>query len=198
MIRLPEIDGRTPRADAARNRERVLGAATRVFAISDTEPSLREIAREAGVGIATLYRHFPTRESLVEAVYEDQVRRLTAGARQLLDRLSPSEALRQWMDLFADWLATKHGMLDTLTAMIDAGEIAQAETREELLGAIAVILDAGQIAGDIRTDVTPEDVATSLLGILSVAGRPQQRPQAARLLDLLRDGIRTHETLITG
>ena len=198
MIRLPEVDGRTPRADAARNRESVLDAATRVFAVSETEPSLRQIAREASVGIATLYRHFPTRESLVEAVYQDQVRRLTTGARRLLDRMAPSEALRQWMDLFADWLATKHGMLDTLTAMIDAGEIAHAQTRDELLGAIATILDAGQIAGDIRDDVTPEDVATSLLGILTVAGRPQQRSQAARLLDLLRDGIRTPANTIAG
>jgi AcrR family transcriptional regulator len=187
---LAEAETRSQRADGARNRQSVLAAATRVFAASETEPSMRQIAREAGVGIATLYRHFPTREALVEAVYQDQVRRLTTGARRLLDRLAPADAMRQWMDLFAAWLATKHGMLDTLTAMIDAGEIAQGETRDELLGAIGNILQAGRTAGDIRSDVTPEDLATGLLGILTVAGMPQQRPQSARLLDLLRDGLR--------
>jgi AcrR family transcriptional regulator len=90
---------------------------------------MRAVAREAGVGIATLYRHFPTRESLVDAVYQDQVKRLILGARELLEQLPPAEAMRRWMDLFADWLATKHGMTDTLLAMIESGEIAYAVLR---------------------------------------------------------------------
>ena len=102
---------------------------------------MRAIAREAGVGIATLYRHFPTRESLVDAVYHDQVERLTVGARELLDQLPPAEAMRGWMDLFGDWLMTKHGMIDTLLAMIESGEIALAQTRAELLDVITTILD---------------------------------------------------------
>lgn len=182
------------RADAARNRDMLLAAATRVFASCDAEPSMRAIAREAGVGIATLYRHFPTRESLVDAVYHDQVKRLTAGAGELLEQFPPAEAMRRWMDLFGDWLATKHGMLDTLLAMIESGDIAAVQTRGELLGAVTAILDAGGVAGDLRADVSAEDIAASLLGIFGVAGKPGQRAQASRLLNLLMDGLRPPAT----
>ncbi|HVT69964.1 MAG TPA: helix-turn-helix domain-containing protein [Trebonia sp.] len=190
MIRLPAADTRAPRADAARNRERLLAVATRVFASAGTEPSMRAIAREAGVGIATLYRHFPTRESLVDAVYRDQVERLTAGSRELLARLPPAEAMRHWMDLFGDWIATKSGMLDTLPAMIESGAIAHAQTRTELLAAITTILDAGRAAGDLRPDVTAEDIAAALIGIFTVTHQPGHRAQASRLLNLLMDGLR--------
>ena len=156
---MTEAEIRAPRADATRNRDQLLAVATRVFVSADAEPSMRAIAREAGVGIATLYRHFPTRESLVDAVYRDQVVRLTTGARELLGQLPPAAAMRRWMDLFGDWIATKNGMLDTLLAMIEAGEIAHAQTRTELLAAITTILDAGRAAGDLRSDVTAEDIA---------------------------------------
>jgi AcrR family transcriptional regulator len=191
---LPDTDteagGRPPRADAARNRETLLAAATRAFAAANEEPSMRAIAREAGVGIATLYRHFPTRESLVDAVYRDQVERLTAGARELLGQLPPAQAMRRWMDLFADWLATKHGMIDTLRAMLESGEIAHAQSRTELLDAITTILGAGVAAGDLRPDISAEDIAASLTGIFIVAGRPGNQAQAERLLNLLMDGLR--------
>lgn len=177
------------RADAARNREAVLEAATRAFAASAAQPSMRSIAREAGVGIATLYRHFPTRESLVDAVYRDQVQRLTNGATELLGRVPPSEALRRWMDLFGDWLRTKHGMVDTLRSMADAGELAHSDTRDELLAAITTILAAGRERGDLRSDVSAEDVAASLLGVFGATRG--NVAQAARLLDLLLDGLRT-------
>ena len=185
---MTEASPRALRADAARNRDTLLAVATRVFAAADTEPSMRAIAREAGVGIATLYRHFPTRESLVDAVYQDQVERLTAGARELLRQLPPAGAMRRWMDLFGDWLATKHGMTDTLLAMLEAGELADART--ELLEAITAILDAGCAAGDLRADVSAEDIAASLLGIFAVTGRTGQTAQASRLLNLLLDGLR--------
>ena len=181
-----------PRADAVRNRESVLAAATRVFATSDTEPSMREIARQAGVGVATVYRHFPTREALVDAVYQDQVVRLTAGARELLAGRPPARALRLWMDLFGEWLATKHGMTDTLLAMVDTGVISLAHTRQELLAAIATILEAGAAAGDIRADVRPEDVSAGVLAMLAVAARSGDPDQGRRLLDLLMDGLRPH------
>ena len=187
---MTDVDARALRADASRNRETVLAAATRAFASSGTEPSMRAIAREAGVGIATLYRHFPTRESLVDAVYHDQVERLTLGARELLERLPPAEAMRRWMDLFGDWLVTKHGMIDTLLAMIESGEIALAQTRAELLDVITTILDAGTAAGDLRADISAEDIAASLIGIFTVAGQPGQHTQANRLLNLLMDGLR--------
>jgi AcrR family transcriptional regulator len=188
---LTDVDVRALRADASRNRDTLLAAATRAFASSEAEPSMRAIAREAGVGIATLYRHFPTRESLVDAVYHDQVERLTVGARELLEQLPPAGAMRRWMDLFGDWLRTKHGMIDTLLAMIESGEIALAHTRAELLDVITTILEAGRAAGDLRPDVTAEDIAASLIGIFTVAGKPGQRPQADRLLNLLSDGLRT-------
>ena len=181
---------RVPRADATRNRDQLLAVATRVFASADSESSMRAIAREAGVGIATLYRHFPTRESLVDAVYRDQVVRLTAGARELLAQLPPAAAMRRWMDLFGDWIATKNGMLDTLLAMIESGEIAHARTRAELLAAITTILDAGRAAGDLRGDVAADDIADSLIGIFTVASRPAGGAKAGRLLDLLMDGLR--------
>jgi AcrR family transcriptional regulator len=187
---LTDADTRAPRADAARNRDMLLAAATRTFASAGAEPSMRAIAREAGVGIATLYRHFPTRESLVDAVYRDQVQRLTRGADELLKRMPPARAMRQWMDLFADWIATKNGMLGTLLAMVESGELAHAQSRGELLGAIAAILDAGRAAGDLRGDVSAEDVAASLIGILTVSGQPGRSDQAGRLLDLLMDGLR--------
>ena len=185
-------DGQTraPRADAARNRDQLLAVATRVFASAGSESSMRAIAREAGVGIATLYRHFPTRESLVDAVYRDQVTRLTTGARELLGQLAPAQALRHWMDLFGDWIATKNGMLDTLLAMIESGEIVHAQTRTELLAAITEMLDAGRAAGDLRTDVSAEDIAASLIGIFTVACPPEHEARAARLLDILMDGLR--------
>ncbi|XXU00595.1 helix-turn-helix domain-containing protein [Sorangium sp. So ce834] len=189
-VTLTEAEGRAPRADATRNRDQLLAVATRVFASADTEPSMRAIAREAGVGIATLYRHFPTRESLVDAVYRSQVVRLTTGARELLDQLPPAVAMRRWMDLFGDWIATKNGMLDTLLAMIETGEIAHDQTRIELLAAITTILDAGRAVDDLRRDVTAEDIAASLVGIFTVAPKPQREALASRLLDLLMDGLR--------
>ena len=187
---MTEAEIRALRADATRNRDQLLAVATRVFASADTEPSMRAIAREAGVGIATLYRHFPTRESLVDAVYRSQVVRLTTGARELLDQLTPAAAMRRWMDLFGDWIATKNGMLDTLLAMIETGEIAHGQTRTELLAAITTILDAGRAVGDLRRDVTAEDIAASLIGIFTVAPKPHREVLASRLLNLLMDGLR--------
>lgn len=182
------VDKARPRADAARNRAALLQAAARTFATSTTEPSLRAIAREAGVGIATLHRHFPTREALVDAVYRDQVQRLTQGAVELLRQFPPSEALRAWMDLFGDWLMTKHGMVDTLRSMIDSGVIGHTETRDELLAAITSFIDAGNATGELRFDVTAEDIGASLIGIFTVtSGRTEQ---TGRLLDLLLDGLR--------
>jgi AcrR family transcriptional regulator len=187
---LPEAGISSQRSDAARNREQLLAVATRVIAASHGMPSMRAIAAEAGVGIATLYRHFPTREALVEAVYSDQVTRLVTGAHELLTQLPPAAALRRWMDLFGTWIATKTGMLDALLAMVRSGEISHAQTRTELLAAITEILDAGHSAGEIRTDITAEDIAASLIGIFTVAQPPEHEDRAGRLLDILMDGLR--------
>ncbi|MET8668427.1 TetR/AcrR family transcriptional regulator [Streptomyces tendae] len=181
---------RATRADAARNRDQLLEVATRVLASPGAETSLRAIAREANVGIGTLYRHFPTRESLVEAVYRDQVVRLTKGAQDLLAGETPAVAMRRWMDLFGNWIATKNGMLDTLPALIESGAVGHARTRGELLNAISTILDAGRAAGDLRPDVTAEETAAGLIGIFTVAHQSGPTVTADRLLDIFLDGLR--------
>lgn len=187
---MSDPEPRATRADAARNREQLLEVATRVFASAEAETSMRAIAREAGVGIGTLYRHFPTREALVEAVYRDQVVRLTNGARELLADAAPAVAMRRWMDLFGDWIATKNGMLDTLLTVIESGAVGHARTRDELLNAISAILEAGRTAGDLRSDVTADEVAASLIGIFTVAQQAGHTVSADRLLDILLDGLR--------
>jgi len=183
-------DPRPPRADAARNREQLLAVATRVFASDGAEASMRAIAREAGVGIATLYRHFPTRQALVEAVYRDQVERLTTGARTLLAEHTPAEAMRRWMDLYGEWIATKSGMLDTLLAMVESGDLAHTRTRDSILAAISAILDAGVAAGELRPDVTAVEVSASLIGIFTVIRQADGAVRADRLLEILLDGLR--------
>ena len=187
---MAESTTRVLRADATRNRNQILAVATRMLVSADSEPSLRAIASEAGVGIATLYRHFSTREALVDAVYRDQVAQLTDGAREILAELPPSAALRRWMDLFGVWIATKNGMRDTLRAMIAAGDIAHAQTQTALLAAIDAILNAGRATGELRADVSAEDIAASLIGIFSMAPLPDHAARASRLLNILIDGLR--------
>jgi AcrR family transcriptional regulator len=178
------------RKDVRRNRERLIAAATQAYASGDDRVPLETIAKDAGVGIATLYRHFPTREDLVEAMYRDQVERLRAGAHELLLAYAPADALRRWMDLFADWAATKHGMIDALRAVVFSGRLGMGEMREHLVAIVRLFLDAGAAAGDLRSDVSADDVAASLAGVLAVAGAPEQRAQALRIFDLLIDGLR--------
>ncbi|MFB9551728.1 TetR/AcrR family transcriptional regulator [Nocardioides luteus] len=193
MFHLTTPTSRSLRADAARNRQQLLDVATRVLAEAEGEPSMRAIAREAGVGIGTLYRHFPTREALVAAVYQDQVARLTTGAEELLAAEEPSVALRHWMDRFGEWVAAKSGMLATLLTMIDAGDLAHTRTRDELLAAVSTILEAGAAAGDLREDVTAEEVSAGLIGIFTVAHQPGNTVSADRLLDIFLDGLRPQD-----
>ncbi|MEU8709205.1 TetR/AcrR family transcriptional regulator [Streptomyces sp. NPDC048565] len=177
-------------AEARRNRRKLIAVATRAFASGERRVPLDAIAREAGVGIGTLYRHFPTREALVEAVYRDRTERLRTGAEELLAAHPPARALRLWMDLFAEWAVTKHGMIETLRAVVASGKLEYGRMREELVEVVRMLLDAGVAAGDIRADADASDVGATLAGILAVAGAPEQRDQAARMLDLLRDGLR--------
>jgi AcrR family transcriptional regulator len=189
---MPSPDTPPPRgrADARRNREKLIAAATRAFASGEERIPLEAIANQAGVGIGTLYRHFPTREALVEAVYHDQVARLEDGARELLAIHPPFRALRMWMDLFADWAATKHGMIDTLREIASARGIDWGQMRAELVAILRTFLDSGAAAGDLRSDVDAADVGGTLAGILTVAGAPEQRGQMSRMFDLLMDGLR--------
>jgi AcrR family transcriptional regulator len=177
------------RADARRNRERLLEVALRAFS-SGEDVTLEAIARQAGVGIGTLYRHFPTREALVEAVYRGEVARLRDTASQLLASQAPEAALRTWMDSFASYVTAKRGMAETLRAIAATGAISAAQTQQTLAATIKDLLDAGAAAGTLRRDISAADVLTALTGILLAAGTPGQHEQAARLLDLLMDGLR--------
>jgi AcrR family transcriptional regulator len=179
----------TERSDARRNRERLLATAAEAFAAADGPVSLEAIAREAGVGIGTLYRHFGSREALVEAVYRSELAEVSAAAERLLRRHPPVEALRRWMDRYATFVAAKRGMAESLRAMLDSGAVTPSETRGSIVAAMDTLLRAGAGDGSLRDDVRAEDVVTSLLGIVLTGSGPAQ---TRRLLDLLVDGLVRH------
>jgi AcrR family transcriptional regulator len=187
---VPATGTRPLRADAQRNRDRLLQAAVRAFARAGPDATLDAIAKDAGVGIGTLYRHFPTREALVEAAYRNELARLCDAVADLLAAMPPDEAMRAWMDRFVGYMTTKRGMADALRAVIASGGNPFAQSRDRLTGAITVLLGAAAAAGTVRPDIEPGDVLASLSGVSLAAGEPAQREQAGRLLDLLMDGLR--------
>ncbi len=175
------------RADARRNRERLLEVAVRAFAHEGAVAPLDAIAREAGVGIGTLYRHFPTREALIEAAYRNELTRLCEATDDLLASSSPAVALREWMARFIAYMATKRGMADALRAVIASGGNPYEQSRARLLDAISALVTAGVASGVIRADVELIDILAGLSGVSLAAGDSAQRD---RLLDLLMDGLR--------
>ncbi|GAB2672664.1 TetR/AcrR family transcriptional regulator [Saccharopolyspora gloriosae] len=183
---------RPARADARRNREKVLAAACAAFTDAEGTVSLEAVARDAGVGIGTLYRHFPTREALVEAVYAAELDDVVASATALLDELPPDAALRAWMERYAAFVATKRGMLDTLRAGWESGSMAAPATRERITTAIESILAAGVRAGSLRADVAADDVVALLLGVFFSAAAEAAPEKTARRLDLILDAVRAH------
>jgi AcrR family transcriptional regulator len=185
-----ETGGQAVRADARRNRDRLLEAAVRAFASDGADVTLDAIAKTAGVGIGTLYRHFPTREALVEAAYRQELARLCDAVPGLLRSLPPEEATRAWMDRCIDYMTTKRYMAGALQAVIASGGDPYAESRARLIAAITTLLAAGITAGTLRADVEPNDVLLALSGVSLAAGAPDQREQAGRLLNLLIDGLR--------
>lgn len=186
---MPATSARPLRADAQRNRDRLLEAAVSAFSREGPDVTLDAIAKDAGVGIGTLYRHFPTREALVEAAYRNELARLCDAVADLLRIMPPDDATRAWMDRFVDYMTTKRGMADALRAVIASGGNPFAQSRDRLVGAITALLQAGAAAGTIRPDIEPADVLASLSGVSLAAGEPAQRDQARRLLDLLMDGL---------
>ncbi|MFC4611327.1 TetR/AcrR family transcriptional regulator [Streptomyces maoxianensis] len=183
--------GRPLRADAQRNRDKILSAAVRVFAEQGLDAHLERIAKEAGVGTATLYRNFPTREILIEAAYRNELSRLCDAAPDLLATMPPREALRAWMGRFIDYATAKLGMADALRALVESGVNPYAQSHEKMLAALASLLDAGVSAGTIRSDISATDMFANLTGIALASGKPEQREQAERLLDLTLDGLST-------
>jgi len=181
---------RRPRADAARNRERLIEAASAAFATGAKDVSLEAIARDAGVGIGTLYRHFPTRDALVEVVHRDGLATVLARADELLAERDPATALRLWMDDYARFVARKRGMAESLRALSQAGVIAASDTRARVTDTLQKFLDAGVAAGSLRADVQAEDVAATLVGVFLASRDSPRSEQAGRMLDLVFAGIR--------
>jgi AcrR family transcriptional regulator len=189
-----ETQPRRPRADAERNRARLLDAARAAFASGREPVTLEQIARDSGVGIGTLYRHFPTREALVEALYRKELADLCASVDDLLATLPPDRALRAWMDRFADYVAAKREMADTLRAVFASGTVTVSHAREELAAAVSAVLaadaDADADARTLRDDVRPEDIVALIVGSFTATSLAGGREQLERMFDLLMDAVR--------
>ncbi len=177
------------RADARRNRERLLAAAKDVFSAGGPEASLESVARRAGVGIGTLYRHFPTREALFEAVYRREVEQLTELAERLFEEEAPVEALRRWLRSNVAFIATKQGMAEALAVAAGSSEL-KAFSFEHLTRALGKLLARAVAAGEIRADITPEDLLRTLVGMCLIHDRPGWQPGVLRLVDVFVAGLR--------
>ncbi|MFS8198489.1 TetR/AcrR family transcriptional regulator [Streptomyces sp. CWNU-52B] len=180
---------RPVRADARRNRDRLLAAARDAFASTQEAVPLDAIARAAGVGIGTLYRHFPTREAVVEAVYAAELDDVVSSAPTFLAELEPPAALRAWMTRYAAFFKIKRGMSDTLRAGWASGSIATPATRERVTAAIALILHQGARDGSLRSDVEPDDVTMMILGVFLSTTAIDSPDRIDRLLDLIVDAL---------
>lgn len=191
-MRPPQKNVRKPRADAVRNRERVLKAAKMVFSAGGAEASLETVARTAGVGIGTLYRHFPTREALFEAVYRREVQQLADQAEQLLkQKLRPVEALRRWLHSNVKFVATKKGMAVALALAAYKNSELFSFSFDQLTRAVRGLLDRAIAAGEIRDDISPEDLLRALVGMCYLQDQPGWQTGVLRLLDVFIDGLRT-------
>jgi AcrR family transcriptional regulator len=177
------------RADALRNRDALVVVARDAFGTATGSVPLEDIARDAGVGIGTLYRHFPTREALVEVVYSAELDEVVSSAATLLSELAPEPALRAWMRRYAEFSLMKRGIIDTLRAGWASGRIATPATRERISGAIGEILAAGAADRTLRPDITADDVTTMILGVVLASGPTAPLSQMERLLEVLVDGL---------
>jgi AcrR family transcriptional regulator len=186
----PSAAGPPRRADARRNYDAVLAAATEAFAAHGVDASLEEVARQAGVGIGTLYRHFPTRDALVEAVYRREVERLCDGVDELLAERPPAEALATWMQRFVAYVATKRGMATALKAAAGADSELFAYAHRRIRTAIETLLSAAAESGEIREDIDSTDLLRAMSGICLANDQPGWEEQSARLVSLLMDGLR--------
>jgi len=189
MDNRPDQTTKRPRADALRNRERVLEAAKTVFSAGGPDASLEAVARQAGVGIGTLYRHFPTREALYEAVYRREVDQLGDLAEQLRAEASPVDALRRWMRCVVEFVATKKGMSAALALAAHSPSELHAYSFDRLTKAAAALLDRAVATGEIRADIGPDDLLRTLVGMCSMHDQPGWQARVLRLVDVLVDGL---------
>ena len=190
MKRKPTAPARKPRAHSARNRQSLIDAAKAGFAEVGLNVSLEEIARRAGVGIGTLYRHFPTREAVVEAVYRREVEQLAEAAPQLLETLPAAEALHKWMHSFVDYIATKRLIAPSLGAAAARTSPLYATSAELITRALTMLVKRAVASGEVRKDIDPSDLLRAMVGVSY--GNPDAGWQASarRLIDILMDGLR--------
>jgi AcrR family transcriptional regulator len=181
---------RKPRVDAQRNRERILEVAKQAFTRSGANTSLDDIAKQAGVGAGTLYRHFPTREALLEAVYHTEVEKLAAAEQKFAQTMPPLEALRAWMLLFVDYIATKQLIAPALNTLVGGASKMYEASRAQIQGAINALVKRAIKSGEIRKDLDPFDLLRALIGVSNVASSPDWQQSARRLVDILITGSR--------
>ena len=181
---------RKPRTDAQQNRERILEVAQKVFTRSGANASLDDIARAAGVGAGTLYRHFPTRDALIEAVYRTEVEKLAAAEKKFSEAMGPIEALRAWMLLFVDYIAAKQIIAPALNTLVGGPSKLYEGSRSLVQGAINALVKRAIKSGDIRKDLDPFDLLRALVGVSNVASSPDWQQSARRLVDILITGSR--------
>jgi AcrR family transcriptional regulator len=188
--RKPAAQTRKPRADSARNRQLLVDAAKEGFSEVGLNVSLEEIARRAGVGIGTLYRHFPSREALVEAVYRREVEQLAEAVPQLLETSPAGEALHKWMHLFVDYIATKRVIAPSLATATGRTSALYATSAELITRAVSTLVKRAVACGDVRKDIDPSDLLRALVGVSY--GNPDAgwEASARRLIDILMDGLR--------
>jgi AcrR family transcriptional regulator len=182
---------RKPRADGERNRVRLLETAKAAFAEKGSGASLDEIARTAGVGAGTLYRHFPTRDALVAAVYRNETEQLVAAADRLAETHLPVTALREWLLLFVDYMATKHGMHEVLNSIVGGTSDLYSASTAQVKHAIGKLVDRAVASGDIRLDLDPLDLLRALAGVANIGLGPDGERAAKSLVDILIAGVRT-------
>jgi AcrR family transcriptional regulator len=178
------------RADAARNRERLLAVASEAVARDGIDASLEDIAKTAGVGIGTLYRHFPTRDALLEAVFRHNVAALCDGGRRLLDTLPADQALAEWMQRFVAYVATKRGLAGHLKSVVAKDSELFVESHAMLRSTMETLLAAAVRDGAVRPDVDPLDLLRAMSGVCMAGDAPGWEEQACRITRLLVDGLR--------
>lgn len=178
------------RADARRNRDKLIEVAGHAFAEHGIDTSLEQIAERAQVGIGTLYRHFPTREHLVEVVYRHEVEALCRAAADLAQRYPADRALAEWMQRFVDYIAAKRGMAGSLKLLLAGNSEFFTETSGKIPAAVQRLVDAAVAQGSIRSDIDSSDVLHALSGIYSLPQTPDWRERSRRLITLLMDGLR--------
>lgn len=181
---------RKPRADSLRNREHLLETAKAAFTEIGADVALEEIARRAGVGIGTLYRHFPTRDAILAAVYQRGVEQLSASAEALSATRSPGEALEAWLHLLIDYMATKRVIAPALRASSGAGSAAYAASGTAITDAMNRLAQAAIDGGDVRADVTPEDLYRMMMGVSHGYDQPHWEASARRLVSVLMAGLK--------